>query len=124
MLTRAVFPDLPPLATALGVAATPFRPFAVSTMNTLAMELRFLQRAMQQPKLRPAQRIHSAAALASMGLFMLEEHQPHLPFIHASWHCLSALGCQKINAVLEDAEQQHPENTLSGLELPVTPLRV
>ncbi len=31
---------------------------------------------------------------------------PKLPLCHATWHCLSALGCATTNAILADAEEQ------------------
>ena len=49
MLTRALFPGLPPVATALSLASTPFKPFLVTTGNALALEGKFLQRALQNP---------------------------------------------------------------------------
>jgi hypothetical protein len=104
MLSRAIYPDMPPALTTLGVVATPFKPFLVSACNTLAMELKFLQRAHEVPQLRHPQRVHSAAALASMVLFAVEDLVPQVPFVHASWHGLSALGCSTVNALFKDAE--------------------
>jgi hypothetical protein len=49
LLTRSLFPGLPPLLTAASLAATPFKPFLVTTGNALALEGKFLQRALQQP---------------------------------------------------------------------------
>jgi hypothetical protein len=89
-----------------GTALTPFKPFIVSFANTMAMELKFLHTSFQNPALRPAQRLHSAAALLGLGAFFLEDAMPKLPLCHATWHCLSALGCATTNAILADAEQQ------------------
>lgn len=49
MLTRALFPDLPPVVTAASLASTPFKPFLVTTGNALALEGKFLQRSLQNP---------------------------------------------------------------------------
>jgi hypothetical protein len=49
MLTRALYPGLPPVATAVSLASTPFKPFLVTTGNAMAMEGKFLQRALQNP---------------------------------------------------------------------------
>ena len=49
MLTRALYPGLPPVVTAASLASTPFKPFLVTTGNALAMEGKFLQRALQNP---------------------------------------------------------------------------
>lgn len=43
-LTRCVFPEMSPVVTGMSLGLTPFRPFLVSSLNTLAMEVfsRFL----------------------------------------------------------------------------------
>jgi hypothetical protein len=69
-----------------------------------AIELAFLQRALQDPSLRPAQRLHSAAALAGMALFCVEDSVPHVPLVHSSWHLCSAAATNAFHALLADAE--------------------
>jgi hypothetical protein len=64
------------------------------------------RRSFHNPKLQTPQRIHSAAALLGLGAFFLEDMCPQLPLCHATWHCLSALGCATTNAILADAEEQ------------------
>lgn len=119
LLTRALYPNLPPVVTAASTALTPFKPFLVSAANAMAMESKFLQRSYQNPDLRGAQKLHSAACIAGMALFAVEDASvPHVPLVHASWHCLSALGTAMVNHVLHDAEQQYPELTLDALQLP------
>jgi hypothetical protein len=49
LLTRALFPNQPVAATAASLAATPFKPFLVTTGNALALEAKFLQRSLQNP---------------------------------------------------------------------------
>lgn len=49
LLTRALFPGLPPVVTAASLASTPFKPFLVTTGNALALEGKFLHRALQNP---------------------------------------------------------------------------
>ncbi|WIA21866.1 hypothetical protein OEZ85_004242 [Tetradesmus obliquus] len=116
LLTRALYPNLPPAATAATIALTPFRPFLVSAGNAMAMESKFLQRSFANPDLRGAQKLHSAACLAGMAVFAVEDASvPHVPLVHATWHCLSALGTSLVNAVLADAEELHPELTLDAL---------
>jgi hypothetical protein len=83
---------------------------------------RFLQRSFQNPDLRGAQKLHSAACLAGMALFAIEDASvPHIPLVHASWHCLSAWGTAMVNHVLADAEGQWPELTLDALTVPGGP---
>jgi hypothetical protein len=50
-----------------------------------AMEVAFLRRALADPSLRPAQRLHSAAALVGVTLFFVEDAAPRAPFIHSAW---------------------------------------
>lgn len=67
--------------------------------------------------LRGAQKLHSAACVAGMAVFALEDASvPHVPLVHASWHCLSALSTSLVNTVLADVEQQYPEFTLDALK--------
>eukprot|EP00878_Enallax_costatus_P005954 GHUV01006245.1.p1 GENE.GHUV01006245.1~~GHUV01006245.1.p1 ORF type:complete len:187 (+),score=43.09 GHUV01006245.1:2279-2839(+) len=121
LLTRALYPKLPPVATAASITLTPFKPFLVSASNAMAMESKFLQRSFQNADLLGAQKLHSAACIAGMALFAVEDASvPHVPLVHASWHCLSALGTAMVNYVLHDAEQQYPELTLDALQLPST----
>ena len=69
--------------------------------------------------LRGAQKLHSAACLAGMAVFAVEDASvPHVPLVHASWHALSALSTSLVNTVLADVEQQFPELTLDALTLP------
>ncbi|KAF8057250.1 hypothetical protein HT031_006058 [Scenedesmus sp. PABB004] len=115
VLTRALYPRLPAPVTAASLALTPFRPFHVATANAVAMEAKFLARALQSPDLRGAQKLHSAACVAGMALFAVEDASvPHVPLVHATWHCLSALGTAYVNALLADAEEQFPQLTLDG----------
>lgn len=69
--------------------------------------------------LRGAQKLHSAACLAGMAVFAMEDASvPHVPLVHASWHCLSALSTSLVNNVLVDTEQQYPHLTLDALQMP------
>lgn len=121
MLTRALYPNQPAAVTAASLAATPFRPFLVSTVHTLAMEVAFLRRALRDPALRPAQRMHSAAAAAGMALFFAEDARPHTPFIHAGWHCLSAVATGAIHSLLADAEARQGLGAKALLPEPAGP---
>jgi hypothetical protein len=114
LLCRALRPGggVPRRLTAASLAATPFRPFPVSTLNTLAMELEFLRRAAahggpggRSEGLRGQQMLHSACALGAMVFFSLEGALPHVPLLHSSWHLLSSVSCATTNALLEDVER-------------------
>jgi hypothetical protein len=57
--------------------------------------------------------------MAGMAVFAIEDASvPHVPLVHASWHCLSAFSTSLVNTLLADAEQRHPELTLDALQLP------
>jgi hypothetical protein len=114
LLCRALKPGggVPRRLTAASLAVTPFRPFPVSTLNTLAMELEFLRRAAanggpggQSEGLRAQQLAHSACALGAMAFFSLEEVFPRAPLLHSTWHLLSSVSCATTNALLEDVER-------------------
>lgn len=69
--------------------------------------------------IRGAQKLHSAACLAGMAVFALEDASvPHVPLVHASWHCLSAFSTSLVNCALADVEEQYPHLTLDALQLP------
>jgi hypothetical protein len=102
---KSLHTQVPPALTAAGVLLTPFKPFAVSFLNSAAMELRFLRRASANPALRPAQRLHAVTCLAGLGAFALEDACPRLPFVHAAWHCLSAAAVSTVNCLLDDVER-------------------
>lgn len=104
MMTRAIFPKVPKAVTAAGLLATPFKPFLVSFVNSTAMELKFLQRAHKNPKLRNAQRLHSVCVALGLGAFALEEWQPEWPLVHSAWHCLSSTAVATINHLISDIE--------------------
>lgn len=74
---------------------------------------------MHPADLRGAQKLHSAACIAGMAIFAVEDSSvPHVPLVHASWHCLSAFSTSLVNNVLADVEQQYPHLTLDALTLP------
>ncbi|GBF91460.1 hypothetical protein Rsub_04200 [Raphidocelis subcapitata] len=106
LLTRALYPNQPTAATVASLIATPFRPFFISSLHTMALELSFLQRALQEPSIRPAQRLHSAAGLAGVALFAVEDSVPHIPLVHCAWHLCSALATNSVHALLRDVEER------------------
>ncbi|KAG2495731.1 hypothetical protein HYH03_006329 [Edaphochlamys debaryana] len=122
VMNRAVFPGLPPALTAATLLATPFKPFLVSTVNTVAMELKFLERAYRNPELKGPQRLHAASCILGLGAFVLEEFKPDLPLVHSFWHCMSSVSVATINHLLADVEAQQRrrqgEGVSSSLALP------
>lgn len=81
------------------------------------METAFLRRALRDPALRPAQRLHSAAALAGVTLFFAEDARPHAPFIHSAWHLCSASATSAVHALLADTEARLNKTAGGGYTL-------
>lgn len=74
LLTRALYPGLPVVATALSLASTPFKPFLVTTGNAMAMEGKFLHRALRNP-----------GGVKGLGLVGLVGSNPNNPGAAGSW---------------------------------------
>ncbi|KAK9819288.1 hypothetical protein WJX74_001277 [Apatococcus lobatus] len=102
-LARAAHPGKMPLSlTALSLAATPFQPTAVTTVNMAAAEIGLARKAKQQPGVRKAYRHHVLAGATGLACFGLEDiaiqHDFH--FVHSMWHCLAFYGLAKASSVL------------------------
>lgn len=106
IMTRALFPGVPKAVTAAGILATPFKPFLVSFVNSVAMEVKFLAAAQRNPELRRPQLLHSACCLAGLAAFALEDWRPDLPLVHSAWHLLSSVSVATLNHLMHDVEQQ------------------
>ncbi|KAG2442759.1 hypothetical protein HXX76_002840 [Chlamydomonas incerta] len=106
IMTCALFPGVPKAVTAAGMLATPFKPFLVSFVNSVAMELKFLAAAQRNPELRRPQLLHSACCLAGLAAFALEDWRPDLPLVHSTWHLLSSVSVATLNHLMHDVEQQ------------------
>ncbi|GMH36477.1 hypothetical protein BSKO_04345 [Bryopsis sp. KO-2023] len=103
-MNTAVFPGVHPLVWGLGVLFIPFKPFAVSSINTSAMEAEYLRRAHKNPELRPAQLLHSSTCGLGLGCFCCEEKAPQTPLLHSVWHLTACLSCATTNGLLADVE--------------------
>lgn len=109
-LLRVIKLDTPAAASGAAVLAIPLQPFIVSTANSLAVETEFWRRKQELPRdhaICKAHSTHANAAALAMGCFLLEEMQPHLPFVHASWHCLSAIGMASMQPLVDDADHRY-----------------
>jgi len=104
LLLRAVYPSCPHAVTAVGLVATPFKPFLVSFLNSTAMEMKYLYRARVNNDLKMAQVFHATTCFIGLSCFAAEEVWPRLPFMHAAWHCLSAAAVSSINHLVADVE--------------------
>jgi hypothetical protein len=104
LMLRAVYPSCPHAVTAVGLVATPFKPFLVSFLNSTAMEMKYLYRARVNNDLKMAQVFHATTCFIGLSCFAAEEVWPRLPFMHAAWHCLSAAAVSSINHLVADVE--------------------
>ena len=100
-----MFPKCPAAVTLASAAATPFAPFATTTVNTAAMEALFLKRALADPSLRRPHRVHCACAGVGLALFALDEVRPHLPCVHAAWHVLSSVAVRETLPLVQRCER-------------------
>lgn len=100
-----MFPKCPAALTLASAAATPFAPFATTTVNTIAMEALFLKGAVADPGLRRAHRVHVACAGTGLALFALDEIRPHLPCVHAAWHVLSSAAVAETLPLVQRCER-------------------
>lgn len=91
LVMRAVNPGLPPAVSYGCAALVPFQPFAVTFANTSHMEVDFCRAAVRHKALRRPHLLHSAAGVAGLGCFYMEEADPEAPYVHGCWHVLSAV---------------------------------
>lgn len=117
-MNRAVFPEVHPLVWGVGLLFVPFKPFAVSSVNTTAMEAEYLRRAHKNPELRQAQLLHSCTCGLGLGCFCCEEKAPQTPFLHSVWHLTACMSCATTNGLLADVEESmFGKSQQSGLSM-------
>lgn len=109
ILARALFPEAPLSTTLLSLAVIPFQPFHVSSANVAALEVEFWRVRGKCPAMRRDQERHLTAAIVGAGCFFLEDAMPHVPLVHAGWHCLSAYATASCNTLLAAAEKDQKE---------------
>ncbi|KAG1660901.1 hypothetical protein FOA52_015943 [Chlamydomonas sp. UWO 241] len=104
-MLRCVYPNVPLAATIVSLAATPWAPFLVSTINTSSVEVKYLSRAAQEPSLRLPVLAHGVCCIAGLVCFKMEDLAPEVPLTHATWHCLSAAATATFNHLVNDVEE-------------------
>lgn len=116
-MLRALFPQHPRWIQVASFTAIPFRPFAMSTAYTLAMQAEFARQAMAHKRMRPHFCRHAVAASAGIIAFAFEEALAERGFehSHAVWHCLAAAGVASTGALVEHKERMHSSDRLSKL---------
>lgn len=102
----AVCPRAGPRLTLASAAATPFAPFATSTVNLAATEIEYLRRARTCGHLKAAHRRHCAFVGAGLVAFAIDDIRPGLPLMHAGWHLLSCAAAHSTLPLLQDVNAQ------------------
>lgn len=117
--------------TRVSLSLTPFQPFAVITAHSVAMEAEFARRAKRErerkgapsshhhhhshhhhshhhhqnrPSIAAAHRLHVLSGALAVAAFFAEDLWPRLPFVHSTWHVLSALAMSATEPLVDDAE--------------------
>ncbi|KAG2497941.1 hypothetical protein HYH03_004203 [Edaphochlamys debaryana] len=101
VLRSAVVGPAPAWLAAAMVAAIPFKPAAVSSVNFAAAEARYLALALGHPHLRPTFAAHVGCSAAATACFL--DHSPVMawnPFAHAMFHAFSAASFLAMPAAL------------------------
>jgi len=88
---------------AVSAVLAPFQPLVVSGMHILGTELAFLRRALGDPKLREKHFVHTCTGVAAFGAFYADDWFPQLPYLHASWHILSAYATSHTACLIQPA---------------------
>ncbi|KAJ7295389.1 hypothetical protein O6H91_Y191800 [Diphasiastrum complanatum] len=78
----------------------PFHPLIVTAIHTGLMEATFAQRAFLEPQLRNTYALHTISSMAGGALFLADDLYPNIPYIHAAWHLVSALGVSTYGSLL------------------------
>lgn len=112
--------------TRVSLSLTPFQPFAVITAHSVAMEAEFARRAKRERErkgapssssrhhhhhhhqnhrsIAAAHRLHVLSGALAVAAFFAEDLWPRLPFVHSTWHVLSALAMAATEPLVDDAE--------------------
>ena len=106
-MSRLLFPSLDERRlTAVSLAATPVHPLIVTGAHLLAMESEFRARAKTDARVAAAERAHLWTSAVGVACFFVEDLRPSTPFVHAAWHCLSAVSVFTTEGLVEGAEDR------------------
>lgn len=98
VLRRAAHIGLPAPLRVAALLAAPVKPTAVTGLNLLLVESKYLRSALSHAHLRPSFKLHLGTGLVGMAAFAYEDIANGMrwpPVLHSLWHCLSAvaMGC-------------------------------
>ncbi|KAG7667158.1 hypothetical protein NADE_003044 [Nannochloris sp. 'desiccata'] len=107
-MMKALFPEKPWIRRSLSASllAVPFKPFAISTAHTVAMQAEFARQAVEHEYMRPYFKYHAVAALTGVAAFAVEDIllERGMGHVHALWHLLSAAAVASTGALVEHKE--------------------
>ncbi|KAM7463443.1 hypothetical protein LguiA_031564 [Lonicera macranthoides] len=99
-LSRALRNKNPKLLMAASAVLLPIQPLMVSAVHTGMMEVAFAKRAVEEPELKAAYRVHKMSSIVGGALFIADDAFPQTPFLHAAWHLAAAIGVCTCNKLL------------------------
>ena len=107
-MLKAIYPSKPWLrrSASASMLAIPFKPFLVSTANTMAMQAEFIRQASAHKGMRRHFTRHAVATAAGAVAFAVEDALLDRGFghVHAIWHLLAAAGVATTGALVEHKE--------------------
>jgi len=89
-LTCARARPRPLFACAISAVLAPFQPLLVAAAHVFGTEIAFMRKALADPKLRDTHFVHTLAGVGAFTAFYADDWFPQVPYLHASWHILSA----------------------------------
>lgn len=99
-LSRAIRNENPKLLMAASALLLPIQPLMVSAVHTGMMEVAFAKRALEEPELKEAHKIHKMSSIVGGALFIADDAFPQTPFLHAAWHLAAAVVVSTCNKLL------------------------
>ena len=86
---------------ALSTVVSPFQPLLVAACHVLGTEFAFFKKALEDPKLRETHMIHTVSGVLAFGAFYADDWFPQVPYLHATWHLLSAYATSLTPCLIE-----------------------
>ncbi|CAM6095809.1 unnamed protein product [Calypogeia fissa] len=100
-LNSAIRDDRPRGLMLASALLIPIQPSFVTLIHTGMMEAIFSQRALKEPRLRPAHNLHKVSSAIGGVLFVADDVLTQTPYIHAAWHLAAALSIATCTKLLE-----------------------
>jgi len=91
MAVKALQIPVPSAYSSFSAITLPLNPFLLGGVNTLMIERKYFQHAVDKPELRKEYAMHVISTAVAASAFVTEDYRPHFPFIHSLWHMAAAL---------------------------------